>query len=1247
MKRVVVSAVTALVVATVALVGGAPPAPVAAQTPPAVPEPYVGVTPIRVLEPVVGGIGGGPMGTGDVRTLTVTGSGGVPAAVEAVDLTVTATRQASGLARVFVSTGGTTTTVPALSVRNVGGQQTATVTVVPSATGEIAVRASAALDVQVEVRGYFAADSGFTGAASPTTVLSTSTGLGGGRLAAAETREIGVVGIGEVPATDVSAVVARLVVSGTTDVGVVRVAPAGSSTLGEAVRINNGVERVTSVIVGLGQDGGIQVRSTVDADALLVVDGWFDESGAFTPVVPTTVVDNLLVQPAGIRTAASGAVLPDTGVAAVAVQVVATGTTTVGTFSLRAGPGQETPAMTVGGPTGMARGGSAVWTPVRADGTFDVHLSAGMPATRVTVSIVGWTAGPVASGDTALPSVTVESPTPGGGVDASDAGSFTMVIAASDPGSGVAAVAVTVAGNTVPARLQMSGSALRWVADVPGAASGSRGYVVEAIDRAGNVGSVTATYTLTAPAPEATVLDPDTTVVDETVGELTSYDAGTGVMVFAGDVTATVRPGQILASDPTTLAPQGYLRMVNGVSVTGSTTTVRTRQAVVTEAVRQADIDVTLPPQQSARSATAEIELTQTFPAELTLEATYVSGGLTTTFALAGGVTASVGLHIKIKIALSWLVVPKVEHFEAIAEASLAVSASETISGEFTKSWTRPTPILSVNLGAIATPIPGLVITPELIIDADASVTVAGALSASFSTGKRFQVGVIYDGEDWEKVAEEGNIGGGFTIQQEGSIEFTAEAGISARLNISVNDTVGLWVEARAGIELSGAAATGAGFECNARVGLTVSAGTDIQIPLIDVTLVDIPFGEIPLADWDLFNVSCPSGVPVDAEVEGTDGAFAGQEEILSVSPEGDLGDRGGYAGSASHGAGVVAFTSAAGNLVPGATVNRFRVYVREVASDTTELVSVGTGGTDPNGPSDLLDITPNGRYVSFMSASSNLVAGTAWTGGYRLYLYDRQTDTTELLVGHTGHPCDQVASNFGGTRNMMTPDARFVYFGSTSPCVAGDTNNSYDTFLLDRTTGTIQRVSVDATGGQRAANSFAGDLSADGRYATFTTSIPPAPGHPNGALHRWDRTTGAVQVVSYDDGGVTRLLVDGAMDASGHRFFGLTGGTGAIGGYCSWTGTLVDLAAGSDQQLTVECTESGREPRADLSADGRFVSFSDPDERLGVVVERATEEHFVCPTFGDALSEDGRFLYGHGEVFASQPHQAVRMRCR
>jgi hypothetical protein len=1243
MKRILVNLVTAVLATTSVVVGGLGAAPPAgAQTPPVVPEPYVGVTPVRVLEPLVGGVGGGPMATGDVRTLTVTGVGAVPAAVEAVDLTVTATRLAGNpMAKVFVSTGGTTTTVPALTVKSIGSRQVATVTVAPSSTGEIRVHADAAVDVQIDVRGYFAVDSGFTAAEAPAPVLSTTTGLGGGPLVGGQAREVGVVGIGGVPATGVAAVVARVVVTSTTAAGVVRVAPAGApSTVGEATRFNSASERVSSVVMALGHEGRIRITSTVDVDAVVVVDGWFDDSRGFTPVVPTTVVDNVLVQPGASVTAASAALLPDTGVGAVAVQVVATGSTsTVGSFSLQAATGQETTALSIGGPTANQRGGSVVWTPVRSDGTFDVALSSGMPATRATVSVVGWTAAPVGT-DTTQPTATVESPTPGTTIDATDSGSLTMVVAASDPGSGVAAVEVTVAGTTTPARVELVGTDLRWVVEVAAIASGSQDYVVDVADRAGNVRTVTATYTLSAPGEEDTVLDPDTTVVDGTVGELTAYDAGTGVMVFTGDVTATVRPGQILASDPTTLAPRGYLRVVTGLSRTGATTTVRTRQAAVTEAVRQADIDVTLPPEEVARRAAVELELAQTHTAQLTLDATYVSGAFTSTFSLAGGVTASVGLRIRLEIDLGWGVWPEVTRFEAVAEAALTVSASETISAEFHKAWTRPTPFLSISLGAIPTPIPGVVITPELNLDADADVTISGSLTAEFTTGKRFQVGVIYDGETWDEIAEEGTIGGGFTVEQTGSIEFSAQAGVSARLNISINDTVGLYVEARAAIELTGAATTGGGFECGASLGITVSAGTDVQIPLIDLSLMDIPFGEIPLADWDLFNVSCPSGTPVETVVEGTGGPFPGEEELISVTPAGLPANHGASGPSASEGAGVVAFTSSSTDLVGGTTISRGRVYARDVVAGTTELVSIGIGSTDPNGSSSLRDITPSGRFVLFNSTATNLVPGLT-TSGTRLYVYDRQTDTTHFVIGGPStDPCRQanVNSEWGSS---LSDDGRFVLFSTDDPCVAGDTNGDTDSFVIDRSTGVIERVSLDDAGGELSGQHSAVALSADGRYAAFATNDDMGLGIPSPSgwyLVRRDRLTGRSQVVRRHGGPAFSWA---RMDGSGQRFFDRQGSNGVT---CP-RGYLIDLAADTTLVVDSPCFGQPNSASPGISRDGRYVSFA--EDGAAVVIDTATGAYELCGPTVTSLSDDARWFYGQTETPGSAPEQVKRARCR
>src|SRR5262249_49771068 len=54
---------------------------------------------------------------------------------------------------------------------------------------------------------------------------------------------------------------------------------------------------------------------------------------------------------------------------------------------------------------------------------------------------------------------------------------------------------------------------------------------------------------------------------------------------------------------------------------------------------------------------------------------------------------------------------------------------------------------------------------------------------------------------------------------------------------------------------------------------------------------------------------------------------------------------------------------------------------------------------------------------------------------------------------------------------------------------VSGDTNGRQDVFVHDRVTGTTERVSVDSMGAQGNGNSWAGSISADGRYVAFESA--------------------------------------------------------------------------------------------------------------------------------------------------------------
>ena len=73
--------------------------------------------------------------------------------------------------------------------------------------------------------------------------------------------------------------------------------------------------------------------------------------------------------------------------------------------------------------------------------------------------------------------------------------------------------------------------------------------------------------------------------------------------------------------------------------------------------------------------------------------------------------------------------------------------------------------------------------------------------------------------------------------------------------------------------------------------------------------------------------------------------------------------------------AGIVAFVSGATNLVTGDTNTRFDAFVADRTTGVMTRVSVATDGTQGNGNTGAMAITTDGRYVVFLSFSTNLVA--------------------------------------------------------------------------------------------------------------------------------------------------------------------------------------------------------------------------------------------------------------------------------
>src|SRR5205809_5350390 len=200
-------------------------------------------------------------------------------------------------------------------------------------------------------------------------------------------------------------------------------------------------------------------------------------------------------------------------------------------------------------------------------------------------------------------------------------------------------------------------------------------------------------------------------------------------------------------------------------------------------------------------------------------------------------------------------------------------------------------------------------------------------------------------------------------------------------------------------------------------------------------------------------------------------------------------------------------------------------VFVHDRRAGTTERVSVASDGAEGNGSSGLLSfafppaLSADGRFVAFVSFATNLVAGDT-NGATDVFVHDRQTDTTERVSVASGG----TQSNDASLGSALSADGRFVAFQSDATnLVAGDTNGATDVFVYDRQTGMTERVSV-ASGGTQANNASSYPvLSADGRFVAFDSAATDlVAGDTNGASDVFvhDRQTGTTERVSVASGG-------------------------------------------------------------------------------------------------------------------------------
>lgn len=245
---------------------------------------------------------------------------------------------------------------------------------------------------------------------------------------------------------------------------------------------------------------------------------------------------------------------------------------------------------------------------------------------------------------------------------------------------------------------------------------------------------------------------------------------------------------------------------------------------------------------------------------------------------------------------------------------------------------------------------------------------------------------------------------------------------------------------------------------------------------------------------------------------------ISGTTRLISVSADGTRAGNG-YSSSPSVSADgrYVVFASEASDLVTNDFNGRSDIFVHDTLTGVTTLVSVNAAGTaSGNGESYNPVITPDGRFVAFESEASDIVTN-ATAGEWHVYVRDLVSGVTRLVsVDHTG----TVGGNGESYNPSISADGRYVAFESCADnLVTNDSNRyTYDVFVRDMVAGTTLLISRNCAGAGSASDwSGSPQISADGRYVVFTSGAPDlVPGaYSNGDVFMYDLQTHIITPLS------------------------------------------------------------------------------------------------------------------------------------
>jgi Tol biopolymer transport system component len=374
-----------------------------------------------------------------------------------------------------------------------------------------------------------------------------------------------------------------------------------------------------------------------------------------------------------------------------------------------------------------------------------------------------------------------------------------------------------------------------------------------------------------------------------------------------------------------------------------------------------------------------------------------------------------------------------------------------------------------------------------------------------------------------------------------------------------------------------------------------------------------------------------------------------GTTRLVSVSSNGTQGSGSSSVPSISADGRFVAFHSNADNLVSGDTNERTDVFVHNLETGETEVVSVNGVGAVGNGTSYFSSISADGRYVVFESDATNLVHGDS-NGLRDVFVHDRQAGVTSCIsTGGDGISYDATISGDGRYVAFTTRAGNFLWSSgtpgqdATKIIVPIDTNGLPDVYVYDQLAGTMVRVSVATDGTQGNGWSFHPAISEHGDVVAFmSTSSNLVAGDTNGARDVFVHTRSTLmteRIAEFADNfeGLGRLSVSG----NGRFVAFASSGTAVVPGDSNGVTDVFihDRAAEVTERVSLS-TEglqgNGYSMGPALSLNGKFVAFESVADNLVVGDSNGESDVFVRSSWPMVVVFADGFEYGAFEGWSA-----------